>query len=1335
MSNKEKTKIWAVLILLVLGLSALSVGAVLSSQTAEEEFLVLIQKRGLTTETLRVQGYNILADYEEFVLVETTLEKHNMLLNQGYTIETLDNGDFVDLQSYAFNVKDGEPNVPSNLEISGYPNDGRGYYIIQFIGPIKMEWQEQLQDMGVRLHEFRNRYNFIVEMNLGTMRAVERLDFVNWVGIYQPAYKFEQSLLDEQGILELEVFIFDSADPFIVADRIADIGGDIHYVNADFHYLVTYIDVEKVTTLANFHNVKDIVMGPGYLSVFNADATWIAQTNQQNNRKVTDMGVTGEGELITVCDSELYGGNSDNPDHECWADPDGNPVGDNHRKIQAHYVPGDAGGDLNAGVYHGTHVTGSVLGDSPPYNTYNNNDGNAMGARVIFQDVSSDACGAVNPPSDMYNDGYGQPYDWGSRAHTNSWGGGSGYGASAVTSDQFIWDHKDFNILYAMGNSGSGANTLSSQAEGKNVLSVGAVTNSPSHNNVASFSSRGYADDGRIKPTVLHVGENLVSASQSTSGYSSMSGTSMSTPSLAGQVGQVRHYYVGGWYPSGTQSAADGFNPSNALVRATLINGAVEISGSGAYTNDNRFPNGDQGYGRSMLDRVMHFEGDARKLYVFDSWNEGVALSTGQSWSIEFEVEDASMDLEATLAWSDYPGSSGANPTIVNDLDLELFTPGGTRYVGNAFTSYNPGYSQSNPSSNPWNGPRTGEWDGLNVEENILLLPTQNGVETGVYELRVTAHQVSQGTQPFAVVVSGGITHDGPDPVVPPEIMLTRPTGGETWYADDDESITWTTTQGDGTITGVDLEYSVNNGATWNVIVTGIPDSGSHLWTVPDIDTNQARIRATVHDDNGRSDNDISGTFTIVGTPPEPPAPPENLAVEHYGTGMETLFYDDVEGGDLGYTTGTSESPASEWGIRSHGATSGVNSWDFGDGLYYKTSAYGYLSWLISPGIEIPAGAENVELSFEHWRSFGMQTTYLDGGNLKLSTTGTGGTFNLITPNEGYDGPINDAYGNPLGGQQAWGGTVGWETVTFDLSAYTGETIHLRWDAGIEAYDEDMEEGWRIDNILVTAETPGEGDEHNRLTWDASPDDPSDVAQYNVYRSEESDGTYEYVESVAADGSVSYEYIDLDKGTADDIIWWYIVRAEGLTGIEEENTYAVPEPGEEAISVDIPLYAGGDADGWNFVSFNLMPLDTTLEAILADIDGNYNKVMYFDASSGEWSSYVPGRAARYNNLHSWNHRMGIWIHMATTDTLTVGGYAPGSTDITLYPGWTMVGLPSESTGNHGLPGEIDRIGYFDASAEYNLVYNYNPGSFAFEPLRGYWIHNPGTTAVTWTVDY
>ncbi len=117
------------------------------------------------------------------------------------------------------------------------------------------------------------------------------------------------------------------------------------------------------------------------------------------------------------------------------------------------------------------------------------------------------------------------------------------------------------------------------------------------------------------------------------------------------------------------------------------------------------------------------------------------------------------------------------------------------------------------------------------------------------------------------------------------------------------------------------------------------------------------------------------------------------------------------------------------------------------------------------------------------------------------------------------------------------------------------------------------------------------------------------------------------------------------------------------------------------------------------------------------------------------SSYVPERPDHYNNLETWDHTMGIWIRMNINATLTVEGNVSDSTEITLYPGWNMVGLPSAEAGNHGIPAEVTKVGYFDASEEYNLAYHYSPPEFVFEPGQGYWIYNNGDVPVTWVVNY
>src|SRR5205807_7842803 len=136
-------------------------------------------------------------------------------------------------------------------------------------------------------------------------------------------------------------------------------------------------------------------------------------------------------------------------------------------------------------------------------------------------------------------------------------------------------------------------NSMNPFAVAKNVIGVGATVNGPGLESVADFSSRGPAGDGRLKPDVTAPGVSLWSAQGLDPGgdgtaYWTLSGTSMATPTVAGSAGLVRQYYVDGWYPTGSKSATDGFTPSAALIKATIINSAREMTGAGAYANGER---------------------------------------------------------------------------------------------------------------------------------------------------------------------------------------------------------------------------------------------------------------------------------------------------------------------------------------------------------------------------------------------------------------------------------------------------------------------------------------------------------------------------------------------------------------------------------------------------------------------------------------------------------------------------------------------------------------------------------------------------------------------------
>jgi len=251
--------------------------------------------------------------------------------------------------------------------------------------------------------------------------------------------------------------------------------------------------------------------------------------------------------------------------------------------------------------------------------------------------------------------------------------------------------------------------------------------------------------------------------------------------------------------------------------------------------------------------------------------------------------------------------------------------------------------------------------------------------------------------------------------------------------------------------------------------------------------------------------------------------------------------------------------------------------------------------------------------------------------------------------------------------------------------------------------------------------------------------------------------TYELTVDVEGEGAVEIvpDQTEYEHGTEVNLTaipqenWTFIEWTGDYTGIESEITLTMDDDKEltavfkEGFEFDIQLESGGDADGWNFVSFHIEPYDNDLEYILEHeehgISGDYDKVMYFDAETDGWMSYVPGRSERFNDLDSWDNTMGVWIRVNSDVTLTVEGTRPTSTDITLDPGWNMVGFPSLTYEIAGetLPEEISKIGMFSESAEYNIEYFSDSvfDSILLLPGNGYWIYNDAEEPVTWTVEY
>jgi len=139
-----------------------------------------------------------------------------------------------------------------------------------------------------------------------------------------------------------------------------------------------------------------------------------------------------------------------------------------------------------------------------------------------------------------------------------------------------------------------------------------------------------------------------------------------------------------------------GADPSPAVLKALLINGAEDIaggpnaSGGGAIQS---IPNNDVGWGRVSLENILQqFPASDRGPRIILDQSHAFT-SNGQEYNVRVAPVDTTRPMRVTLVWTDAPAAAGANPALVNDLDLEVLeTSSADLYLGNA--NFANGFSQ-----------------------------------------------------------------------------------------------------------------------------------------------------------------------------------------------------------------------------------------------------------------------------------------------------------------------------------------------------------------------------------------------------------------------------------------------------------------------------------------------------------------------------------------------------------------------------------------------------------------------------------------------------------------
>jgi len=678
------------------------------------------------------------------------------------------------LAGYTFDPLKAEPKIPPELRLVETPREP-AYYILQFKKSLTREERVRVQARyGLRLTEYIAKFAYLEKVTPEQVERLRELDLFRWAGPYQPAFKLDPLIGKRTFVTEkrkaapglfLMVVLFRDANLDVVTRQAKEAGVEILKVlergrpGGSRLLRVRATDRRQLWSLARLDGIQWIEE-QGDITVDNATATAVIQSNTANQTPIYNQGIRGEGQIIGLIDLTL------DMNHCFFQDALNNTVRPAHRKVVGYRQdnPATFSAAATCLLGHGTHTAGTVAGESLNLG----NDGIAFNGRLTYSDLSDlTFAGGTRSFLEYLNAAKGDS----ARIHSNSWSDKSttAYTVDSQDLDTFTWNNEDDLVVVSSGNNvdtnGDGVADAPSPTRppwtSKNGLAVAASAQTPNQANV-STGGQGPTGDGRRKPEIYAPGAGINSAQAGTAcGLQACSGSSMATPAIAGATALVRQYYTEGFYPTGTRQPHSSFVPSGALLKATLLNSTRDMNGNDAFGSAaplNGYPSNLEGWGRLVLDDALFFAGDVRNLRVWD-FRHADGLLTGENRQYTINVDTNTLPLKITLVWMEPPPAAAnfANP-VVNDLNLTVTSPGGAQtFLGNVFAG---GVSTTG-----------GAADALNNVEMVLV----NAPAPGAWTITVTGQGVNVGNpaQGYALVATGDFT-EPPPPTGAQDTLVVR---------------------------------------------------------------------------------------------------------------------------------------------------------------------------------------------------------------------------------------------------------------------------------------------------------------------------------------------------------------------------------------------------------------------------------------------------------------------------------------------------------------------------------------------------------------------------------
>ncbi len=488
-----------------------------------------------------------------------------------------------------------------------------------------------------------------------------------------------------------------------------------------------------------------------------------------------------------------------------------------------------------AGGSHGDMTAGIAAGGG---NLDPTMQGMASGAHLYVHDVDD----GTNPYDHVYN----APFyytTYGAVITSTSYSQGcNDYNTISSTGDQIAHQNPYLNFVYSAGNRGQNDCGFGTGAawgtitggfkQGKNAIACG---NLDAYGVLDATSSRGPAEDGRVKPDICANGKNQ-NSTEDENRYQVGGGTSAACPGIAGVTAQLIQAY---------REMHSGTEAPSALIKSCLLNSAEDIGNPG--------PDFTYGWGRVNAFRALSTLQENR--YLLDSVSQ--AGTNLHSIPIPANIRQ----VKCMLYWLDVEGDPVASIALVNDLDMTIEDPSSTVFEP---WILDPTPVIANLTTNAIRGV-----DHLNNMEQVTI---DNPV-AGNYTIEISGGLIPIGTQHYYVVWE---YHTD-------EVTLTYPNGGEGFVPGETEVLRWDAI---GTSGVFDIDYSLDNGSNWINIVSGFPGHIRQLdWWVPTSVSDHVLVRIS----RGLFSDESNTRLSIINVP-------SDLNIDFVCSGVTQLSWTPVAG-------------------------------------------------------------------------------------------------------------------------------------------------------------------------------------------------------------------------------------------------------------------------------------------------------------------------------------------------------------------------------------------------------------------------------------------------------